>query len=431
MNRSAFHLLITVSTLATGACSSSSDQPSPTPPAVDAAPEVSAEAGPDADASSPETSQEDASPDALEEDAAAKAHSFALFVGNDYAANKAELSALDLSTYSIVGRLPSDDQDTIAAASGSRGFLLHRTAGKVSILDPANPSTEQKVIDVSPGPDAGKANPYAVVVGAGSQAFVIRYGQNSVSVIDLSSGTTAGEVDLSSLVADGDGLVDAFDGVFDETKGIVYVGLQRIDQTVFGDPPDYVSACTATPALLVAIDAATKQVVGQPIELQAKNPGALAWDATARSIHVLGTGCAMTEADGGSSRAGRGVEELTVDDGKTKWVWQTTELDRPSSFILLPSKSAALVGLDDASYTRHWWWLDVSQGKLTSEMDGMPMVPVYASGAIYGLAMQPDAGTNLDVVRYDLVSRQTNLIAEDAFSAGGLSAYSSAAVIAK
>jgi hypothetical protein len=430
MNRSTLHLLTALSIFfPTAACSSSSDEPSPTPPAADAAPEAGAESGPEAEASAPETSSE-AEPDVPEPDAA-KAHSFALFVGSNYADNKAELAALDLSSFSIVGRLASDDQDTVAAASGARGFLLHRTVGKVSILDQDNPSVAQKVIDVSPGPDAGKANPYAVVVGAGSQAFVVRYGQNSVSVIDLTSGASAGEVDLSSLVADGDGLVDAFDGVFDETKGIVYVGLQRIDQTVFGDPPDYVGACTTTPALIVAIDAATKQLVGQPIELHSKNPATLAWDAAGRSILVMGTGCAMNEADGGSSRAGRGVEELTVDDSKIKWVWQTEEKDRPSSFILMPGKSAALVGLDDATYARHWWWLDLSQGMLTSELKGMPMIPVYAAGAIYGLATQPDAGTTLDVVRYDLISRETNLIAEGAFSAAGLNAYSSAVINAE
>lgn len=435
LSRKAFKLSLFCSCLIAQACSSSSDEPNPAQPLPDSGAETSQDADAQADA------QAEASPDGGNEAAVdapapdAAAHRFALLVGSDYA-TKAETCVVDLDSNALKGRLSSDDQDTIATANAGRGFLLHRTQGKVTVLDPINPSVAKAVLDVSPQAEGGKANPYAVVVNAATEGYVIRYGQNSVPVVALESGAVQATVDLSGFVSDPDGLVDAFDGTYDASTGRIYVGLQRIDQNEYGPAPDYVGTCKTKPALIVGIDVATHQLVdlngaadGLGIEVMAANPNAMVWDEASRSIMLLGVGCSEPAADGGSDRVGRGVERVMIDSAQTSWLWQTAQLDRPGALIWMSAQSA-IVGLDDASFVRHWWLWDPTTTSLTQELQSMPFAPVFdgTSGLIGLQASTGDAGSALDVVRYDVASQTSTVLLAGAFSTPGLNAYSSAVV---
>jgi hypothetical protein len=441
LHRNTFPLSLLCACLSAQACSSSSDELNPVSVLPDSSADAPNDAGSEADALLEATEAAEATGEAASEAAGdslapdAAIHRYALLVGSDYA-SKAELSVVDLETATLAGRISSDDQDTLAAASLGRGFLLHRTQGKVSILDPANPSVAQSVIDVSPAADSGKANPYAVVVSAGIEGYVIRYGQNSIPVVDLTTGTVQATVDLSQFVSDKDGLVDAFDGVFDVTQGRVYVGLQRVDQTEFGPAPDFVGTCKPEPSLVVAIDVATHQLVdlngaadGLGIELLAANPSSMVWDEASRSIGVLGVGCSEATADGGTTRSGRGVEQVKIDQAQTSWLWQTHELDRPWALLWMSGQSA-IVGLDDAMYVRHWWLWDPSKADFTKELHGVPGTPAYdgASGLVGIAPATNDAGSGLDIVRYDFAAETSQVLVANAFSVSGLSAYSSAVI---
>lgn len=409
------------------ACSSSDDGTTPAlQPTADAATDHEAadapgEGSPVDSAPSPDAAPEAGTPSPL-----------VFFSASDFTTG-ALVTALDLAHPATPAPQPIavSDQDTIVVADGPYAFALHRTNGSVSVLDAASPTQVLREIDVSTGLDAGKANPYAVIVPAASKAYVLRYGQNTVAAIDPQAGSVTAEIDLSEYVADADGLVDAFAGAFDPATGLAYIGLQRIDQNEFGGPPDYVGLCSATKAAIVAIDTSNDTVVdangsadGVLIEVDAANPSALLLDATTHRLVVFGVGCATAE-DGGQGREGRGVQAVNLADGTRSWLWQTTELQRPAALLWMSSHEA-IVGLDDDSFTRHWYAWDPGQPMLGNELSGLPLVPVWDGGR--GLVGLGDAagGSGLDAVRYDLDDQTSSVLAAGAFGAAGYFAYSSA-----
>jgi hypothetical protein len=286
-------------------------------------------------------------------------------------------------------------------------------------------------LDVSPKGDGGKANPYASVVAAGDKAYVVRYSQNSLAIIDPVAGTIKGSVDLSAYVSDPDGLVDVFDGVVDPITKRAYFGLQRINQNVFGDAPDYAAACLDTNALIIAVDLNTDKVVdlngsaaGEGIEVNSKNPGAIAWDETNKRILLLGTGCASA-AD---KREGRGLEAIDPLSAKSTWLWQSSSLDRPA--VMLWTGTTAIVGVDDSKFARHWYPWSGSATTLGSELSGIPSTPVYdGKGGLIGLETIPsDGGASTQVVRVDLSTKAKDVLRSETFQGKGLTATSSALI---
>ncbi len=361
----------------------------------------------------------------------AKAPVFALFVGSDYG-TQAELAAVQLPA-TLVGHHTSADQDTIVTASGRHAFLLQRTDGKAAVLSDTDPSVVSAELDFGLLPDAGGANPYALVVAAGTKAYGMLYDRNAIPVFDLGTHAQTGSVDLSGYVADPDGFVDAFDGLFDPASGRVYIGLQRIDRNEFGTPPDFAAPCLGAPALLVAIDSATDELVdlngaadGAALELKTADPAALNWDDAHQRIIVLGVGCADPASEAGTGRIGRGVEAVDPATGTSSWLWQTEQLDRPASLIWV-SDHEAYVGLDDASFTRKWFSWDPQTATLQSELAGVPLLPVYdGDGGLIGLQMGQDAGEGVQLVRLDLALRTSTVLLGSVFNAAGLNPYSSA-----
>jgi len=424
------------------ACDDSSDDTSPpaTPsdeagadsPAADAVAERD-DASND-DAPTDDAATDGATPDAPPPVEAGPLPYYAILVGSDFA-TAAQATLVDVTTSTVIGRINSDDQDTLPYASNNNGFLLHRTQGKVSVLEGEQPSAVARTLDVNPSPDAGKANPYGVVVSTGSEAYVLRYGQNTVPVIDLATGSEVASVDLSPFVADPDGLVDVVDGVYGDTGGdkhYVYLVLQRIDQNEFGGPPDYVGACSGVPALVVGIDTQTHSIVdlngaedGQGIELNVVNPNAIAWHAVNGIIYVMGVGCAE-----GNARVGRGVEEVQTawTPIQNSWRWESKELARPAA--IHASAAGLLIGTDDESFTRHWRLLPYAGTEPGQDLVGVPLQPTNAhrSTTFIGLAPQGDGGTGFQIVSWDMDTKLTTVIAPEAFDKPGLQPYGSAFV---
>lgn len=415
--------LFALSSLFAVALGCGSDDPTTSPPGSDAGSDALSDA-------TDEVSDQDAPSNDAPNDVSPDAGSprLALFVASDYVTT-AELVAVDLDTHAIAGSMTSDDQDTLVDADGNLVFLIHRTVGQVTVIDPAAPSTALRTVDVNP--PSGIANPWDVVVPAGEKAYVVRYGQNSLVSFDPHTGAMLGEIDLSAYVADPDGLVDAFAGVFDPVRQVAYVGLQRVDQNEFGDAPDYVNTCSATKAAIVAIDTATDTIIdlngsspGELLEIEAVNPWRLAWDAVENRIIAFGIGCAVADADAGPARRGRGVEAIDPLLGSTAWLWQTDALDRPAELVWL-TPSEAWVALDDDAFTRHWYKWNPSQTTLGDEMTGLPDVPVWdGDRGFIGLATSTSGG--LDVVRYDLDEGTTAPWLQDAFATPGVFPASSA-----
>jgi hypothetical protein len=386
----------------------------------DATPDTTPDATPDA---TPESSTDapdvisDVTPDATEdaEPDAQPAPRIALFVASNYA-SAAEMIAFDLDQPDVVGHLISDDQDSLVDADQANAFLLRRTVGEVAVLDSDEPWNVKHTIDVNPS--TGSANPWAVVVPAGDKAYVVRYGQNSLSVIDPTAGTLLGEIDLSDYVIDADGLVDAFAGVFDPATNRAYIGLQRVNQFDFGSPPDYVHTCVDTYPLLIGIDTTDDSIVdlngaedGEGLEFKSYNPWRMLWDQDAGRILLLSIGCAKDD-NGTSIRARRGIEAVDPSTGASEWLWSFDGLDRPADLIWI-SPTQAVVGLDDATFSRHWYAWDPTSSALGNALTGVPDVPVWDDDR--GLVGLSFGTTSLDVVRYDLDTGSTSVLVPNAF----------------
>ena len=393
--------------------------------APDALPDVVPDTTPDV---APDTTPDvdpDVAPDVAPD--AEPPPSIALFLASNYATT-AEMVAFDLHQGAVLGNLLTDDQDSLVDARDGHGFLLRRTAGEVQVLNPAQPWLVEHTVDVAP--EAGAANPWAVVVPAGNKAYVVRYGQNSLSIIDPAAGTLLGEIDLSAYVTDGDGLVDAFAGVFDPSTGRAYIGLQRVNQLDFGSPPDYVHTCNDSHPAIVAIDTSDDSIVdingaepGEALEIASYNPWRMLWDDASGRIILLSVGCAVTDDGGTSTRARRGVEAVNPTTAASQWLWTTDGLDRPGDLIWV-SGTEAIVGLDDASFMRTWRAWDPSTSQLGATLTGVPDVPVWDGAR--GLVGLTFGSTSLDVVRYDLDDGTSSTLVENGFTTTGVFATSSA-----
>jgi hypothetical protein len=215
--------------------------------------------------------------------------------------------------------------------------------------------------------------------------------------------------------------------VVDHAKNRVYVGLQRIDQTKFGDAPDYAGPCQAASAAVVGIDTLTDSIIdlngaadGSALEVPAVNPGTLLWNDMSRDLLLLGVGCAEPSNPTGP-RKGRGVLAVNVDDATSSWLWQSSSLDRPATLLALADRQL-LVGVDDAAAARHWYAF-TPPADPSEELAGLPQLPVVdTDGTLLGVT----ADNKLQ--RYTLGTPGAETLVEELFTAKGLFVTSSAMV---
>lgn len=355
---------------------------------------------------------------------------YALFVGSNFT-TAAELAVVDLEAGSVAGRIVFDDQDTLAYASGGRGFALHRSVGDISILDAKEPWKVAHLVQVR---DAGKStNPYATVVTAGDKAYVVSYSHNALAILDVATGQLQGEVDLANFVLpeDPDGFVDAFDGVYDPATKRAYFVLGRINQLATDFlPPDYVASCRPFTAAVVGIDTETNTILdlngdapGELIELRGQNPNAIAADFANDRLIVLHTGCyEPTEGEDEPARAHRGIEAVSLSSGTTEWLYESAETAR-LSYLLWLGPDRAYVGKGFPTAWHAWNPAEAELGEVESKI---PEFPIWDGTRIVGIAFGEDA--RIDAVAFDPDSGEVTTIAPMLFETPGLSPYGSAIV---
>ena len=342
-----------------------------------------------------------------------------LFVGTDFAKSEAVVVGLDPA--SILGRIPIDDGDSVASASEDRGFVLERTTGLIHVLDPFDRANVSVTLSSTDAPDSGLSNPRAVVVAAGSKAYVLRYAKNTLKVVDLTGAPSSASptIDLSSFMASGDpdGLVDVRSGIFDPSTKRAYVLLQRIDQPDFsGSDPDYVARCLPVHGAVVGIDTTTDQIVdlngdkpGTAIELLGINPNGadangLAFDSSSRQLLVANTGCYVP---GEIARSGRGIEAVDLATGTSRWLYQTTLTSRVDALVWVDATTSFVQQGGD------WYAWNPTQPTLGTKLSDFPKAPVYdRAGRIVGLS-KADGGWS--VVALDLATGLTAPLATSPF----------------
>jgi hypothetical protein len=282
-------------------------------------------------------------------------------------ASQSELVAFGLDSKQVDGRLLySASFGTTNVAPGAP-WLLEQSSDVVAKLDPVQPwrvdsSWNVALHDMRDGGDT-YADPDAVVVGAGTKAYVLRYTRNEIAVLDASSiadgGVPIGTIDLSSQVqAAGDGIVEMSAAVYVPAKKLVYVLLGNINR---GDVAcdGYCLLCANTYPTVVAIDVTTDTLVdlngsapGVGLPLTGYSPGlgqgALAYDKQADRLLVLESGCTQLENDGGTgSIVGREVEELSLFTGAARTLLDLTSAPYPEQLVYIDA-NRAIVQLDTA-----------------------------------------------------------------------------------
>ena len=287
-------------------------------------------------------------------------------------AASSELVAFGLQSKTVDGRMTYGDYLGTAYAGTTAPWLLEQSTDIVARLDAEKPWVVDSSWNVAmndltdAGYAASYADPQAVLVGAGTKAYVLRYTRNLVGVIDTSSvvdgGVPTGSIDLSTEVqAAGDGYVQPVAGVYVAAQQRVYVLLGNIDRSdVVENGFDLL--CSTTTPTVVAIDTTSDTLVdlngaapghGWPLVgfSPTFGPGALAYDpqtgASGRLL-VLDAGCYAKASDGGvGALTKREVESLDLGTGQAQELLDLTSQGFPSGLTYIDAHHA-IVQLDTA-----------------------------------------------------------------------------------
>lgn len=228
-------------------------------------------------------------------------------------------SAPDFDPFEELG--PAEG-DSVAVESGGRIVIIERTLGAVTVL--ANDLSIERNFSVAD--DGGVApNPHDFAFVSDTKAYVTRFAQGTLAIVDPSNGTVTGTIDLAS--HDDDGVPDMDAVVVDGDRA--FVSLERLDET-FAPRAD---------SELVVVDTGSDEV-SDTLVLPLDNPtGRFRRDADGRlAIACVG---AYGAADGGIVSLGS--------DGMTPQVLVTEETlggDVGAFAILDDTHGYAIVAID-------------------------------------------------------------------------------------
>jgi hypothetical protein len=332
-----------------------------------------------------------------------------------------ELVAFGLQSKAVDGRMTYPDWLGTAYVTSSAPWLLEQSTDIVARLDAQQPWVVDSSWSVAMNDltDAGHAQSYsdpdAVLVGAGTKAYVLRYNRNLVGILDtsktLDGGVPTGSIDLSSEVqAAGDGYVQPVAGVYVAAQRRVYVLLANINRNDVVDN-GYDLLCSQTTPTVVAIDTMTDTLVdlngsaagnGWPLVgfSPVFGPAALAYDAqtgTNGRLLVLDAGCYALAGDGGvGALTRREVESLDLSTGTATELVDLTTQAFPGGLTYIDAHHA-IVQLD----TAYVW--DPTTTMLGAAIPNAPDAFVY-DGAGNLLGVTSDYGADGGFEGYAVVS---------------------------
>jgi hypothetical protein len=331
-------------------------------------------------------------------------------------ATQSELVAFGTASKAVDGRYVYPAFIGTSYVTADSPWLLEQSNDVVAKLDPMQPWKVDSSwsVALADGPDAAGAyaDPDAVVVGAGTKAYVLRYTRNEIAVIDptqvVDGGAPTKTIDLSGQVqAAGDGIVEMTAGVYVASKSRVYVLLGNINRGNVGCG-GFCLLCAATQPTIVAIDVTTDTIVplngadaGAGYALGGYNPafgqGAMAYDAQNDRLLVLHAGCNQQGADGGvGPLVRREVEEVPLATGVGQQLLDLTSAAYPQQLVYIDGHDA-IVQLDTAY---HW---DPTQSTLGAAIPNAPDAFAYdGAGNLLGVKSRLDADGGF--LGYDVVS---------------------------
>lgn len=340
--------------------------------------------------------------------------------------SSSEIAAFGLQSKAVDGRLTYPDYLAGTYAGTTAPWLLGEATDVVARLDAQKPWTIDAAWNVAMNDyeaDAGYSenysDPQAVIVGAGSKAYVLRYTRNLVAILDTAGGadsgapaadagtagdsgvglgTPVGSVDLSSeLQAGGDGYVQPVAGVYVASQQRVYVLLGNINRNDVVDNGYYLECASTTPTI-VAIDTATDTLVdlngsapGNGWPLVGYDPilgqGALVYDPSTGSsgrLLVVEAGCNEVAGDGGvGNLVKREIESVDLASGTATELLDLTAQQFPAGLAYISSTQAVVFFYQAAN---EW---NPTTTTLGASIPNAPDVGVYGgNGNILGVSSQ-------------------------------------------
>jgi hypothetical protein len=217
---------------------------------------------------------------------------FAFVTTTDYSTGAASIVTAD-TLLKATKNVASIHSDALSRFYDGRIYVLNRQgADNVQVLDPASGFSTIKQFSVGNG-----ADPEDIVFLSRSRAFVSRYNEDQLWIVDPNQGRRTGLIDFSWL-ADADNIPEMAHMV--KVGDLVFVAVQRLDRsTQFLDP--------AGTSYVAVFDATTEQFVDanpgafgvQAITLATTNPfGEMVYNAASGKIWVPTVGY-FSQLDGG------------------------------------------------------------------------------------------------------------------------------------
>jgi hypothetical protein len=353
-----------------------------------------------------------------------------------------ELVAVDVASGTIDGRLRFKGFGTTTTQAPDP-YLLEQGHDVVARLDPATPwlARSSWSVALNDATDGGAtySDPSAVIVNAGTKAYVLRFTRNEIAIVDTSQtadgGAPIGTIDLHGLVqpADHDGTVEQTAAAYSPRTGLVYLLLGNIDKTLIS--PTGTTTCGTTHPTVVAIDVATDKVVplangdsSGAIPMHGYGPigpAGFAYDAANDRILVLHGGC---NEPGSGPDAGPGpmsariLEEVNLFTGQARTLVDLDAYGFPNALLYLDA-SRAIVQLslpDFSGYETHVW--DPALSTLGAAIPNAPDSFVYdGAGNLVGVTTVYDAdgGSTIEVASVRIADGKKTTITSNPFTLAG------------
>lgn len=176
---------------------------------------------------------------------------YAFITTTDYSTGSSSVIYLD-GSYTNDNNVASIHSDALSRWYNGLVYVVNRENGdNIQILDPSSGFSTIRQFSTGNG-----SNPKDIAFYNGRKAYITRYETNDLWIVDPSTGTHTGTVDLSSF-ADGDGLCE-MDQMF--IKGdILFITIQRLDRNNYWLPvgDSYVAVLDCSADTLVDTDRAT------------------------------------------------------------------------------------------------------------------------------------------------------------------------------
>jgi hypothetical protein len=347
------------------------------------------------------------------------------------AATQSELAVFGLQSAAVDGRITYAGSFGTTTTTSSSPWLLEPTTDVVARLDPIQPWIVRSTWNValSDATDAGVTTPYsypdAVILGAGANAYVLRYTRNHIAVIDTSAdvdgGVPSSTIDLSGQVQPGgDGYVEMTAGYFDPASNDAFILLGNINRSAVAS--DGSLLCAGTNPTVVAIDTATNALVslgdagihGALLQGYAPTlgPSPMVYDPANDRLLVLESGCTMGEGDGGLGPVTRrGVEAVSLVDGSVTQLIDLTTQSTPRAIFYVDAHHVIL-----QLATAFMW--DPSSTMLGAAIPGAPAAfTVDGEGNLIGVDPQlaADGGHGWNIISVDVADGGVTTLGQNPF----------------